>query len=276
MLKKLFLFVLFSSLVYAQQKAYSEISVEFKNDVFFAGDDKDYTSGFEISYKSKDQSYKLYLGQDIYTPVYYNETYPSANQHPYAGWLYIGIEKDFKIYKNINSIIRLDVGTVGDNSLAKESSDTVHSIIDAHKYYGWDTQMQKDLAYILSLKIEYDYALSSNIQLNPYIDIQTGNIIQNYGVGIDLNIDVNSNFGIYCTAQTKHISKNYFLEGEAKYPYLTYKAIKKDRVNYFAFGIQTRYIDDYKIILGAQIYSNTYENQLDNSKLGVIKVVKRF
>jgi len=277
MYKYIFLLFALISLGYASNnKAYSEVSVEFKNDVFFDGDDKDYTSGFELSYIPSSKAYKIYLGQDIYTPIYYNETYPSANQHPYAGWLYLGIEKNFNITNNINSMVRLDIGTVGDDSLAKDASDAVHTIIDANKYYGWDTQMEKDFAYILSTKLQYKYNPTENISINPYIELQTGNIIQNYGMGIDLNVNTDSSFDIYASAQTKHISKNYFLEGEAQNPLLTYKAVKEDRVNKFTFGIKTKYIGDYRFIFGVEIYSNTYLYQYSNSKLGVIKLVKRF
>ncbi len=276
MLKYIFLVLSFITIGYAQNKAYSEVSVEFKNDVFFGGDDKDYTSGFEVSYTPSNKAYKIYLGQDIYTSTYYNETYPSANQHPYAGWLYLGLEKNIEIANDITSIIRLDIGTVGDDSLAQDTVDMVHSLIDAHKYYGWDTQMEKNVAYILSGKVIYNYDLTSQININPYVSIQTGNIIQNYGLGVDLSIELDNYFDIYTSIDIKHISKNYFLEGEAKNSLLTYRAIKEDTVKHFTFGIETKYVNDYKLILGIELFSKTYLYQQNNSKIGVIKLVKRF
>lgn len=265
-----------SMILLAGEKGYSEGSFEFKNDLFFK-EDKDYTGAFEITYSPAHCSITYSFGQDIYTPDNEDINTPIAGEHPYAGWLYFGISKEY-MYDNIRAILGVEVGTVGEDSGAEQTSKMVHNINDSHNGNGWDTQMHKSFAYIATAKINYEseFLETDLIKVTPYIIGQAGNIIQNYGAGIDFRIDANKYFDVYANIESKHISKNYFLEGEAKNKALTYRVEKKDTVNHIELGIETKYINDIKYQIGVESFSKTYTTQKDNSKLGIIKITMRF
>ena len=144
------------------------LSFTLENDLF-AGTDRDYTSGVLLQYigarndlpdwghwakdrlgwlTDADSWHVSYgLGQNMYTPQDIGLSTPPPDDRPYAGFLYgslglIGNDDGKRL-----DILQLDIGVVGEYSLAEDSQKFVHSVIGSQNPEGWDTQLENEVAF---------------------------------------------------------------------------------------------------------------------------------
>lgn len=173
-----------------------QLIVQLDNDLF-AGEDKDYTSGFRVGFvkefnqetdlnrllekqlyrlsgadedkgimrwRIKDRenlrfAYGTGLTQLMFTPDDYTATSAPNGERPYAGWL--GFEFSLHV-KNSNQVssATISIGTTGKNSFAEESQEWVHeNISDSPIYQGWDSQVPDQIT--LNLHLDHKQRITS-------------------------------------------------------------------------------------------------------------------
>jgi hypothetical protein len=153
------------------------LGLYMENDLF-GGTDEHYTSGFKLSWSSRDleqlsdsrytspllplfdilpyineKNYQknlvFSLGQNIYTPVDTDAYALIEDDRPYAGWLYLGIGVVWKDEVVKNSLV-LDIGVVGSWSLAEQTQRVIHDLRDIDSPNGWDNQLEDEVGFTLA------------------------------------------------------------------------------------------------------------------------------
>lgn len=148
------------------------ITLYFDNDAF-GGTDEDYTAGGRLSYISQSlraedlggfyrsldwllrradgqdntpwlYQYGVSLSQLMFTPEDIHVSALLPDQRPYAGWLGLGFSLHAKTDQRLHSI-ELSVGVVGPSSLAENTQDLVHDLLNERKAQGWDNQLNDEL-----------------------------------------------------------------------------------------------------------------------------------
>ena len=219
--------ILFPHGVVADDGAKKLFAFYWENDVF-AGTDRDYSNGLRLSWS---KPYRLpgydslsftdkvidYLpwvndpftrrnifftvGQNIYTPADTKTSELIEDDRPYAGFLYTTFgayaDKD-----NRRSVWEFDIGVVGSLSMAEQTQNTVHDIINTSKAAGWEHQLENELT--LGAAFETSWRLwqrtigkSFGVQLIPHIGGHIGNVAVYANTGAELRFgrSLPNNFG---------------------------------------------------------------------------------
>lgn len=148
------------------------LTVYEENDLFslYGPRDSYYTQGLRVSrvfapddtpHAAKEiaQEFPLYdedattaigfvFGQNIYTPSDISVEAEQDDDRPYAGWLYAGL-----VVSNARrggperagddqETVEVDVGVIGDPSLARQTQTRWHELINEDEPQGWDNQLQ--------------------------------------------------------------------------------------------------------------------------------------
>ncbi len=177
------------------------------NDIF-TGTDQDYTSGVRLSWLSDyssnsnsvpafqyhanrlsealasnrftsslwgldhqqgvDYRYGVGLTQQIFTPEVFDGPRP-LDERPYAGWLGLGLSVHISDKNVVNSITG-SIGVVGPASLAEETQDFIHRVIDTDLFDDWDSQIPNELTFDLtfSQKRRFHYFSEEDFALFPF------------------------------------------------------------------------------------------------------------
>lgn len=139
-------------------------SLVIENDLFY-NTDRRYTSGVRASYMTakgdepdwlreaavkvpmlgwhSDIRVEYALGQSMFTATNKLLRDPPQGDRPYAGWLYGSVGLVART-NNVLDQFLVSVGVVGPASLAHESQDFIHSIVDSPEAQGWDTQLKNE------------------------------------------------------------------------------------------------------------------------------------
>lgn len=157
----------------AEQKGVLSLVVE--NDSLSSGGDRNYTSGIKLAYISPSEGapgwlpganaltralsgnqasfWGVGLGQSIFTPEDIAANPPPADQHPYAGWLYMQIllaaEQDTPAGQapRFLDTYELEFGMVGPSALGEEAQSGIHEFLGAPDPKGWDYQLHDEFAF---------------------------------------------------------------------------------------------------------------------------------
>lgn len=181
-------------------------SFTLENDLI-AGTDRDYTNGALISYIGPENElpalgriardnlrwltparkwHMTYgLGQNMYTPEDITRARPDPNDRPYAGFLYgsIGLAADTRDAEGRPvqlDVLALDIGVVGQESLAEQAQKEVHRLIDSDDPRGWGSQLGTEVAFRLAY--ERNWRASDKLTL-PMFSIE-GDITPHVGVAL--------------------------------------------------------------------------------------------
>lgn len=89
------------------------------------------------------------LGQSVFTPDDLAEAAPIEDDHPYAGWLYLGFGLDQEVTaaadrKSYLDRVELQLGVVGPYAGAEEAQRFAHDILDATDPAGWGNQLDNE------------------------------------------------------------------------------------------------------------------------------------
>ena len=135
------------------------ISLTYENDSVY-GKDRYYTNGIQLSFLSNnfdllDNDVKFYnysfgLGQNIFTASDIEIEFPEKNDHPYAGYLYFYLNKNFFYKNNIVNLFGFSIGTTGKNSLAEDTQKKIHDLIGSPEPMGWKTQIDNELLFMFT------------------------------------------------------------------------------------------------------------------------------
>lgn len=153
-------------------------SIAVENDSLSSGADRNYTSGIKLAYVSPADGVPQWLrgagnftrafsgsapdywgiaiGQSIFTPENIQAVPPPADQHPYAGWLYMQImvgalqdRSDGRAPRYMDTY-ELEFGIVGPSALGEEAQRGIHQWLGAPDPQGWDYQLHDELAFAVS------------------------------------------------------------------------------------------------------------------------------
>jgi hypothetical protein len=160
----------------AEEKGVFSIVVE--NDSLSTGADRNYTSGFKLAYVSPSEGvpdwlqgaggftraltgnepsfWGIGIGQSIFTPEDIDANPAPADQHPYAGWLYmqllVAAEEDVPegVRPGYLDTYELEFGIVGPSALGEEAQRGIHQVLGAPDPQGWDSQLHDEFAFAAS------------------------------------------------------------------------------------------------------------------------------
>ena len=161
----------------AEAKGVFSLAVE--NDSLSSGADRNYTSGIKLAYISPAEGVPAWLrgageftrafsgsspdywgvalGQSIFTPEDISANPAPADQHPYAGWLYmqimVGAEEDRRDGRapRYMDTYELEFGMVGEAAHGEAAQRGIHEWLGAPDPQGWDSQLEDEFAFAVSM-----------------------------------------------------------------------------------------------------------------------------
>ncbi|WHI53214.1 lipid A deacylase LpxR family protein [Microbulbifer sp. MLAF003] len=271
-IKKLPIFIVslvtacYHSLANANDSPRGKLQLELVNDAFFQTD-RDYTGGLFIRWSPLGKAYTLRLGQEIYTPDHLGRSAPINDEHPYAGWSYLGASYKYQFSNRWIVDFTLDAGTIGPRSGARLTQTFLHWIVSSPPPHGWDSQIFNEWGLMPELKLDYRLPKVNlggmNYRLVPYLRWKTGNIVRDYAAGITLLLGSslpafsaislprvgNQYWYFKLGMEHKAVQRNVLMEGNSE--------IKRG-VKVFSYGV----VPEKEVILaniGAFWGRNTYE-----------------
>lgn len=142
-------------------------SLTSENDAFSSYTDRWYTAGNRGIYQSPEGSlpgpvaaldrslasifgqantrWGVALGQLIYTPEDKRRRIPDPTDHPYAGYSFLEFSLDRRTENTLDRFFG-QIGVVGPSSLAKQTQDAVHVLINDARARGWHSQIKDEPA----------------------------------------------------------------------------------------------------------------------------------
>jgi len=184
-------------------------SFVLENDLFY-DTDRRYTNGARFSYLTpkngepewlRDLAYEVpmlawhsdirveyALGQNMYTASNKLLRDPPANDRPYAGWLYGSVGVVARTGQVLDQFL-VSVGVVGPASLAHETQDFIHSIVNSPEAQGWDTQLKNEptlqFTYQRSWQSpEFKLPAGFGIDATPHAGAAIGNVYDYANMGM--------------------------------------------------------------------------------------------
>ncbi len=199
------------------------LSIYFENDLF-AGTDRYYTNGVNISWSSSDlakfsdtpyaspllplldripfvnrpdfqKNLTFSIGQNIYTPDNTETSAPSPNDRPYAGWLYGGFGLVLK-NADVRHTFALNVGVVGSYSYAQEAQRLVHEARGFESPKGWDNQLHNELGVVGVYEIawrwpHHEHRVGLGWDFIPHAGFAVGNVYDYANLGGEFRVGLN-------------------------------------------------------------------------------------
>lgn len=195
------------------------LTVYEENDLFSVRGNRDgyYTQGLRVSRvfapedtphlaKEIAQEFPLYdeeattaigfvFGQNIYTPRDITVEEAQDDDRPYAGWLYAGIvisnakRNGVERAGDDNETVEVDVGVIGDPSLARQVQSRWHEIINEKKGRGWDNQLEFEPGIVATYERRHRWLAGDEAPLGGEWDV-----IPSYGGAVG-NVDTHAGAG---------------------------------------------------------------------------------
>jgi lipid A 3-O-deacylase len=165
-----------------------------KNHMVWGFDPKSYRIGYEI-------------GQNIYTPKDIGISTLQANDRPYAGWLYFGLnlQRRGETLKNETPTmenVSLLMGIIGPWSLSKEAQIWVHEVRGFDLPEGWHYQLKNEPAIALRYQRFWLYRMGERYRWNadfiPDVGLSVGNPLTAAQLGgtVRLGWNLPDDFGV--------------------------------------------------------------------------------
>jgi lipid A 3-O-deacylase len=181
-------------------------------------DDGFYTSGNQVSSRKrfnnqqKSVIYGWQFGQDLYTASNINLAPDKilAIDHPYAGWLYAGVFREFADNTGWASRIGLDLGCLGPCAGGERTQTQLHRLLKQPLPQGWDAQLQQEWGAVLSGEWSpARWLLAKNIDVQPRVKARFGNIFT------DASVEATLRFG-QLSDLPEQVGHFGYLRGEMK------------------------------------------------------------
>lgn len=191
-------------------------SFVLENDLFY-DTDRRYTNGARLSYltpkgdepawlrdlalqlpmfnEESDIRIEYALGQSMFTATNKELRDPPPDDRPYAGWLYGSVGVVARTGPVLDQA-SFSLGVVGPASLAHQTQDFVHRIIDSPLAEGWDTQLKNEptlqFTYQRSwqsprLELPWDFGIDAT----PHAGVALGNVFTYGNTGIMFRLGQN-------------------------------------------------------------------------------------
>jgi lipid A 3-O-deacylase len=152
-------------------------SLRWENDTF-GGSDRFYTDGIALAISHTGPSWmdpvadwlpwgegRRTVGYDVaqgmFTPDDTTLSVPDPQDRPYAGILAFGLTLHVEKENSYHGL-KFVTGFVGPWSLAEETQDTVHEVIDDDKSQGWDYQLENEPIFNLAYEYRHKFHLAGD------------------------------------------------------------------------------------------------------------------
>lgn len=111
------------------------------------------------------------IGQSIYTPDDLDLAQPIDDDHPYAGWLYLGFGLESeglsadRSYRHLDTL-ELQIGIVGPWSGAEQVQTEGHALLDATDPQGWGNQLDNEPGLNLFYSRQWTGAVRADLAIS--------------------------------------------------------------------------------------------------------------
>jgi hypothetical protein len=183
---------------YNRAKDRGRVSTAFAidNDTLLLNDqDGFYTSGALIERKywleaeGKAEAFGWRIGQELYTAadIKVPPQFISAQDRPYAGWLFAGLYKQSWGSDGSRFHTGIDVGCLGPCAGGEWTQTKLHQLINQPLPRGWSTQVRNEMGIVLWTDIAVPrWAPGSWFDLTPSVHARFGNIYTDAGAALTL------------------------------------------------------------------------------------------
>lgn len=198
-------------------------SLIYENDLF-AGTDRYYTSGIQLSWRSPTFEapawmaavtqrpnllfpadgtlrWGLSFGQNIFTPGDTTRRNPDPLDRPYAGWLY-GALSLASYTPTAYGSVELQMGVVGPSALGRQAQNGVHNLRNLDRAMGWDHQLKDEFGINLIFNRQWrlNQPLGESglaVGLVPGVTASLGNVhtYASAGMMVRLGSNLTADFG---------------------------------------------------------------------------------
>ncbi|GIZ53553.1 lipid A deacylase LpxR family protein [Noviherbaspirillum aridicola] len=127
------------------------------------------------------------LGQELYTAsdIKLPPERVGPPDHPYAGWLYLGLFRETHRADGSSAGYGLDVGCIGPCAGGEWTQKNFHRLIDQPLPRGWSRQVRNEFGMVLHGQVTpVRWSLGSSADLAPTIHGRFGNIFTDAGVSL--------------------------------------------------------------------------------------------
>lgn len=298
-------------------------SILFENDLFFHTD-HDYTNGVQLGYttapsdtpawavdaarslpfftQTGDVRTRYAIGQDIFTPHNISLVNPPLTDRPYAGFLYaaIGVVADSGI--DLDQL-QVTLGVVGPDSLAEESQNFVHGIINDAPARGWDTQLRNEPGLVINYEraikvIKPQSFLGGTFDIEPHYGIAIGNVYDyvNAGAMARFGFNLPKDYGpariqpslpgsdyfepvaglgayVFAGVDGRAVGRNLFLDGNS---FVASRSVSKyDLVADTTLGAAL-VVNSFRLAFTHVLRTREYKNQPGQDQFGAVDLTYRF
>jgi lipid A 3-O-deacylase len=238
-----------------------------ENDKWGDGTDRHYTHGTRIS-RSSDVtpqwvhklatpfrclaciapgSFKLELGQEIYTPENTWTTALVVDDRPYAGWAYgamtLSGERDVKARRRAVNEVRVELGVIGPAAGADRIQSVMHREREIDGARGWSHQLENEIGAVFTYKRGVRMPLGREggafrQDVLPYFEAAVGNVRSHVGGGVTWrsgrNLEAAASAAVavgwrlFADINTRVVGRNALLGGTTETG--TYYAVEKEPV----------------------------------------------
>jgi hypothetical protein len=303
-------------------------SFVLENDLFY-DTDRRYTNGVRLTYltpkggepawlhdaflslpmfnPATDIRVEYGLGQSMYTASDKLQANPPLDDRPYAGWLYgsVGVVANTEQGdgRRVLDQLQFSLGVVGPASLAHQTQDFIHGIVNSPRAQGWDTQLKNEPALQAIYQRSWQSApltlpAGFAVDATPHAGVALGNVFDfvNTGAmlrfGQNLPVDYGSprvqpslpgsgyfepvdDFGWYLFGgfDGRAVARNIFLDGNT---FATSRSVdKRNFVGDAEFGLAI-IVHDVRFSYTHVFRTKEYKTQDVADQFGVFSVSFRF
>ena len=255
------------------QQGRQQFALDMDNDsLLLTRADGFYTSGNHLISQrvlaKKDHSivYAWELGQDLYTASDINlrPEQLSPVDHPYAGWLYLGLKREQIQHEGQSLRLGLDVGCFGACAGGEWTQVHLHRLLRQALPQAWNTQLHSEWGAILNAAWRpHAWTLGRNTELNSQVSGRFGNIFSDASVQLQIQYGqwAHSPLAkkqlVFARAELRAVAYNASVQG-AYFHQLDHALAPKRLVPEIEFGCQ---IQDQKWGLNASIIRRGNEIQ---------------
>ncbi|MFT5394978.1 MAG: lipid A 3-O-deacylase [Gammaproteobacteria bacterium] len=280
----------------------------FKQDTFLSRQARNFIDILPFSSDPERQRHLSFsLGQKMFTPQDIVSSGLVVNERPYAGWLYGDIAFHSKNQRRLDTF-EIQLGIIGDISLAEEAQDLVHSIRGIDKANGWGNQLENEvgIAFIYDRKqrlirrtdmvglLGFDTVMHGGVALgNVFTHLNTGaefrfgwNIPTDFGSALirpagNTNAPTDStdpryqhgknalSFYLFAAANGRWVLRDIFLDGNTFED--SHSIDKKSLVGEFVLGSSV-VIKNFKISYAQVFRSKEFDGQPSGQSFGSISL----
>ncbi|MDB5797684.1 MAG: lipid deacylase LpxR family protein [Paucimonas sp.] len=172
------------------------VIADIDNDsLLFKRDDGFYTSGMRLvssrtlSEGGQARTWEWHIGQELYTASDINlrPGQISRNDHPYAGWIYSGLARQFNDSEGRLRRVGLDVGCLGPCAGGEWTQKNLHRVLNQPQPQAWSTQLRNEWGVVLNgAWSPRRFVPQAGVDITPVVHGRFGNIFTDAGASLTL------------------------------------------------------------------------------------------